>query len=248
MTGNRDLMYLYEYEELLMGRINNFSYAFSGTLKDRQHAAGVIWRYAIEHLLKWSPSEACNNLTDKIVSDLKLDKCYPGIGFNKKTDFHVNYKFILQYAFPESITWNLKDEAIFCYERSAKLGRFKHSKEDVRLPKMFYMNTDGLERIRVLLLYVENLYLTDMSNEEQYGFFANTTEAKRFLKEKKLTTAFRFSTYETPLEYHHYSMPAHLRSNLYFYANRANELCSNEIKKQKKMEKETRRQSGTIAR
>lgn len=212
---------IYEYENILMKKTKSFSCSFKGTFQENCTEVGVIWRYAVTRLLKWTPQQALKYLTADIVNMLRLDKTFPAINYNPKRDYAQDYRFVLQYAFPGIITFNKTDETISEYERFAKIGVWANDKEQYRCPKNFFLNNEGIARASILFNYVISLYLGDMTIEELYAFFANTKKSKKWLKEKQLDIPLDV-IYTDPLEYLHFSLPADSRDELLFYAHYLN--------------------------
>ena len=89
---------IYEYEEVLTGKKQNFICSFKGSRKDNEVEVGNIWRYAITQLLKWTPVEADKYLTMDIVNMLCLDKTFCGIDFDPSYEFMGDFKFVLKPA------------------------------------------------------------------------------------------------------------------------------------------------------
>ena len=213
---------IYEYENILMKKTKSFKCSFEGSFQENCIEVGVIWRYAITRLLKWTPQQALKYLSADIVNMLRLDKTFPAINYNPKKDFAQDYRFVLQYAFPGEISFSKTDEAISEYEHIAKIGKWANDKEDYRCPKNFFRDNEGISRASILLNYVISLYLGDMSTDDLYDFFADTKSAKKWLKEKQLTIPLTV-IYTNPLEYLHYSLPADLKDDLLFYAHYLND-------------------------
>ncbi len=207
---------IYEYEEVLTGKKQNFICSFKGSRKDNEIEVGNIWRYAITQLLKWTPVEADKYLTMDIVNMLCLDKTFCGIDFDPSYEFMGDFKFVLKYAFPDDIKYSLKEQAISEYEHVMKMGKWANSEENYRFPKKFFLNNDGIERALYLLNYVISLFLSDMSIEELYDFFADQRKATRWLNMKKLGVPLKYA-FQDPLEYFHESLSWDNKEPFYYY-------------------------------
>ncbi len=207
---------IYEYEELLTDQKQSFKHSFKNDDSGNKKEVGVIWKYAIEKILNWTPKEALTYLTPQIAEQFCLDKTLIGIGVNDKKNFISNYAFILQYAYPDIIKYDFYDETIEVYLKSAHLGPYKNDTDDIRLPKKFFSDDYGFDRADILLNYVVNLWLSGMSISELYEFFAQTNKAKSFLKSKKLGLVLRV-LYDTPLEYFHNSISGDKKDDLIYY-------------------------------
>ena len=214
---------IFEYENVLMGKAK-----FMVSFKDPDNKlgnmieAGNIWRYAITNLLHWTPQEALLYLNDQIIRALKLNKTYEALGIDSKCTNIPDYRCILQYAFPDEIKYDIKTEAIEGYERIIKAGKWANNTEKSKYPKGFFDGKDGITRSAAILNYAINNFLSYMTTEELYEFFAKKAQAKSWLTEKKMNVALKF-TYESPLDYLHYSLPFNKKDNLYYYAEVVNE-------------------------
>lgn len=215
---------IFEYEEVLMGKKKDFLCSFKGNLSENQIEIGNIWRYAITHILKWNARQAEKYLTDEIVERLMLHKTFSGINFDKAHSYIQDYRFVLQFAFPGEVIFDKRKQAIAEYEHVAKLGKYKSDKGIYKYPKKFFLNTDGIERAQFLLMYVINLYLSDMTVPELYAFFNDKSAALRWLRKRKLDVPVRL-IFVTPLEYLHYSLPSNKRNEVLYYNYRIGNLC-----------------------
>ena len=210
-------MSIYEYEQVLLGNREGFVCSFKGTASGNKKEVGNIWRYAVTKLLKWTPEQAVKNLTPEIVKMLHLDLTFSGLDFNAESSFITDYRFVLQYAFPDRITFNLRDQAILAYERAAKEGRFKNNKTAQRLPKNFFTDEFGKDRSSFVLNYLLDKYMFgSMTLKEIYDAFANKTYIMKWLREKHFDHPMRY-IYNNTLEFLHYSLPAEKRDDLYYY-------------------------------
>lgn len=209
---------LFEYEDVLMGKRRNFDVSFSGTLEERRKAAGVIWRYAIEKLLRWNPEQALIYLNQDLIKKLKLNLTYPKIDYKYSTSKFFDLRFILQYAFPERIKYDLEEDARSEYERVAKLGAWENDKESYKFHKNYFSGTDGIKRAAVVLMYAISLdmgNLSDLDIYELYHFFANKRKATLWLTKMEIESNVK-SLYATPLEYLHYSLPKEVSNTIFF--------------------------------
>lgn len=227
---------VYEYEQILLGKEKKYIFSFKGTYEENLIEAGNIWRYAITHLLKWTPAQAETHLTGEIVHKLKLDSVYKKIPIDPTKAFWSDYRFILQYAFPGEVVYSLRGETLTEYFKVCKMGRFVNDKsvENTRLPKMFFMDENGEKRARILLGYCINTYLSDMTCEELYSFFADKKEISKWLKQKNLFVPMQL-IYGNPLDYLHETLPYIKKDDFLYYSNK---LYAQYIEYKKKLRKE----------
>jgi hypothetical protein len=207
---------IYEYEEVLTGKKQDFSVSFKGTPRENRIEVGNIWRYAVHNILKWDCQQAAEYLTDDIVDKLLLNKTFVGIDFDRGHTYISDYRFVLQYAFPNEVKFDERAQTIAEYEHVAKLGKWSGSKEPYKYPKRFFLNQEGIRRAEILLRYAINTYLSDCSVYELYEFFADDVRATYWLQRKKLGTPIKL-IYDNPLEYLHASLPAALRDNMAYH-------------------------------
>lgn len=234
----REYENIYEYEDILMGKKKNFICSFKGTAKENAIEVGNVWRYAITKLLKWTPEDAVNYLTDDIVKQLSLDKTLIGINFNMANDFTGDYKFVLQYAFPKEIRYSLKEQSIDEYQHVSKIGRWANDKDFYRFQKKFFTDIDGVDRANIILNYAVSLYLGDMfeaGNYSLYNFFDNNRKAMDWLRKKHLDSPIGI-IYTTPLDYFHNAIKKSEKNDLYYYSLLLNKEYQKHKKKKEKNE------------
>jgi len=206
---------IFEYEDVLMGKRKNFEVAFTDSVEENRKTAGIIWRYAIEKLLRWTPEQALIYLTQDIVKSLKLNLTYCRIKYEYSTKKFFDFRFILQYAFPGIIKYDLEENARSEYERVAKIGKWENDKETYKFHKNFFSGREGLKRAAVVLKYALSLDLAELSTYELYRFFGNKRKATLWLTKREIEINIK-SLYKTPLEYLHYSLPRDEGNNVYF--------------------------------
>ncbi|MBO4847193.1 MAG: hypothetical protein J5525_12985 [Lachnospiraceae bacterium] len=230
-----ELCNIFEYEGMLLGRDARYKLSFTGSEKDKYTEFGNIWRYAITHLLKWTPQTAVQFLNAEIIRGLKLEPTYKKIGVNPKgiTD----YRIVLQYVFPNDIHYSVKDDVLREYRRATKQGEFANAKGDYRIPKNFFTDDYGIEKAAILLNYIIDNYMSDYSIDELYQHFSKRNIGK-WLKEKKLDVPLNV-IYGSPLEYLHSALPVAKRDNFFYYNKKLADECDRII-----AEMETEEQEG----
>ena len=212
---------IYEYEEVLTGSKKDFNCSFRGDSKENEAAVGNIWRYAILNILHWTPQMAVMYLNDDIIDKLQLNKTFIAIGYERGSIYKNDYRFILQFAFPE-IKYDFKEQTIAEYEKIAKIGRFLNNEEKKKYSKKFFIGTDGIKRAQILMRYVISLYLSSYTIPELYRFFS-AKKAVRWLQNRRLGTPLKL-IYTTPLEYFHDSLKIDQRDDVTYYQCRISNL------------------------
>ncbi len=219
---------LYEYEEILLGKRLNFKVAFDGPEADRKKAVGYIWEYAITHLLRWTPEQALKYLDNDIVDTLCLNRTFQGLNFDRGHSYIADYRFILQYAFPDRIKYDMRAETIAEYEKSAKLGIWKNDKNEYKLPKAFYTDENGKDRIKIIMKYCLNMFMGDLNVVDRYKFFADPVKGKKWYLKRKLGEPYR--TYaDTPLEFYHNNIPFKDRDEFLYRALQMKRECDEKL-------------------
>lgn len=217
---------LYEYDQMLLGKAKNFKISFQGSPNSEQNKRElqIVWRYAFEKLLGWTPAQAIELVNNELVVSLMLDVTLSkaGIRFNPKKDF--DFRAVLQYVYPERVKYSIEQDAISEFERVNALGKWEGTVTERRFPKGFFNGFDGDIRSSAILLYAISLYLSDKDVFELYRFFATTPEAMKWLKKlgiKTLTTSYR----PTPMACLHSALPADKKDSVYLL----NEFIINEL-------------------
>ncbi len=178
--------------------------SFKGSDSENKKDVGNIWRYATTELLGWTPEEAIKNLDNEIVDRLLLNKTFVGLNFDREHTYIADYRFILQYAFPDQIRYDSYTECISEYEKFAKLGKWSHDPSLISSQRFLY-DGDGIHRANWCLRYVISLYMGDMAMDEKYKFFADTQKALKWIKTKNHARSCEM-LYESPLSYFHASI------------------------------------------
>lgn len=207
---------LYEYESILMGKQKIFLLSFAEQTLSNQEALRTVWRFAIEHILRWTPEDALINLNQDILKKLKLDRTLKCIGINPSGRY--DFRQILSFVYPgriiDSTEIRVKDEVF----RVLKIGQWETIKdpERGRFHKGFFSGEDGLKKAGIALNIVTELYLSSLSEKDKYRFFFNEKKALSFIKEVKLLPVMK-NFYEFPLDYYYYSLPTSEKNPLLYF-------------------------------
>ena len=149
----RESTIIYEYEEILLGKKKNFAWAFDCSITEKRKVIGIIWRYAVTHLLHWTPQEAAELMTQEIAKTLKLDKTYIHLDYKYDPKENFDFRYVLKYAFPGEVHFGLKEQTISEYEHVMKIGKWAKSKEPYKFHKNFFLDKDGIDRAAIVLMY-----------------------------------------------------------------------------------------------
>lgn len=231
---------LYMYEQLLVDNIRKreFQSILQVTPLERKKIIGVVWKYAITKILKWTPQEAVKNMEPVIVNDLKLDATFSGMdkNYNPQRDGYIE---ILQYAFSDTINYTFQQQTINEYNRVAKLCEYKNDPSPVRGMKDFFKGSVGKKRAEIILRYLVRQYMGDTTIREKYRFFSDERVAHRWMVKKHLQPVLEIKMFETTLDYFYFSVPEDRDDTLYDVGRvyMAYNKKVKEIKKQKQAEK-----------
>ena len=230
-------MLIFDYENLLLGRAQRFTEGLitdEETLESRRKKAGFIWRYAITYYLKWTPLEAVHYLTADIVEKLMLNRLYKKMEIDPERMIFDDYRFVLQYAFPGEVKYDIGLEAFEVYQRCFRTGRWRNSTEEYKLPKKFFYGPEGEQRANAILNNLVSLYLGDKTTEELYDKFSRKPSARKWLREKNLGEPLMQIYDNEPLEFFHAAMDETHKDDLFYYAAKIRDNVNQEMKKQDK--------------
>lgn len=207
---------LFEYEQILLGKRTTLKVGLNKdmTLKKREDAAGIIWRYAITQLLGWSAEDALFYLTPTIVKQLKMDCVYNALELSQSFD----YRYLLSKAFPGKIKYDFTMDTISEYEKVLYIGlpKPKENEKKNAFRKKFFSNADGSKRAAICLKYAIQRFIGVKDIAELYEFFADTPNARKWLNEVKLGQNARI-LYSSPLDYFHYSLSLEQQNFFLYY-------------------------------
>ena len=118
---------LYEYDQMLLGKAKNFKISFQGSPNSEQNKRElqIVWRYAFEKLLGWTPAQAIELVNNELVVSLMLDITLnkAGIRFNPKKDF--DFRAVLQYVYPERVKYSIEQDAISEFESNFEKSKMQ---------------------------------------------------------------------------------------------------------------------------
>ena len=222
---------IYEYTEVLHGKKQSFTMAFDGTPLENKKTAGVIWRYAITKLLKWTLVDAQKYLNDDIVMALRLNKTFSALGILPKQTI-LDYNIILQYAFPDNpaARYDFKKETLTEYKYVAKEGEFEFNKEPHKYPKDFFIDDKGIKRAELIMRYLVDKYFMEYTNDERYSYFADRQQAMRWLKKRRMDAPCQLMYDGSPLDLFYFSQFLEDRDDVAYYNHKIHNELSERIK------------------
>lgn len=200
--------YIYEYEQILLGKKDVFSaFLFGATEEEDTKHALEVCRYAIEKILKWDADTAKDCFSIEIAARLKLLPAINHITFPPELNPQKDYFYIIHRLYPKVVHFDEKQARIHLYEALGQEGSGKK-----HFPKGYFQGPDGPSRAADCLMYVLQNCCTYESIEDLYAFFGNPSVANRFLKQYQLYLPC-IDLYEYPVDFLHASLSQKNRIN-----------------------------------
>lgn len=201
-----------EYIDILLGNRESFSsYYFKKTKYSNEQMALIVFKFAFENLINWTPYELRDCLNMKMLKALKLSGLMPYIQFptELKKDPSKRILYVISKIYPDKVKMSFMDITIKVYDD------FLNKITD-KLPRDFFTgNSEGRNRACICLLYIISRYYSYMSVRELYEMFSHKDIAST-LKSYKLLSACK-EHYMAPLEFLHDALPLNLKNELYFH-------------------------------
>lgn len=217
MENAQKKLALYEYEQILLGNQINFKVSFerTGSTENKKKIVSFIWRYAIEDILKWTPEQALELLNTKLIKSLHLHKAMEEIEIRIEEKRKYNIREVLNVVYPDKISYSFTDEAISEFKRLNDLDEYETDTSTKRFQSNYFTGSDGQKRAAIIFKYALNLSFGDKSVYEQYCFFADTSEAKKWMKNNKIS-GIMSSYYPEPIACLHASLPIEQQNEVYY--------------------------------
>lgn len=218
---------IYEYEQILLGKKKNFSSIlfnnsqFSNpcdkttVIKKRkdtesnQKNALIIFKYAIEKLLCWTPKEVETYLTYDILEKLKLCPLLQYLYFPPELSKTKDVNYIAHLVYPNIIH---VDEKKLCIQAFRKILLSPKSKD---FPKDYFLNAEGFIRASICLQYIINNYIMPSNIQQLYSVFSIKDDVDEILDHYKLLQPC-YTLFDNPIDYLHYSLPETQRSSFWY--------------------------------
>ena len=202
MTQNERNMLL-DYEEILM---TNSSKKISPNYLQQENGeemAKLLFRYAIEKVLRWRPEDVYNYMTPALIRSLHLVLPYSKLEFPEELVKKRDTFYVAAILYPNQVVTNRRSLVLIHY-------RYALEQRGTKLPEDFFSGNAGELRAHICLQYVLLLLQQrDMlfeTVEDMYFFFSDEKRADGLLQQYKLLAA-RQELYETPLDYLHEVLP-----------------------------------------
>lgn len=202
---------LTEYENILLKKKKDFSPAYMRA-SARPETAAVVFRFAFEELLQWTPEMIRDYTTPKLIQALHLKKALNRVVFPPELNKRDDLFYIACMLYPDIICYSKKILTLRVYEKvlNGILAKF---------PKGFFSESEGCLNANICLQYAINQELRFHSISELYSFFSNKEKVIPFLKKAKLYAAC-VENYEYPIDMLHDSLPESVQDELLYYLGR----------------------------
>ena len=189
-----DSIAIERYEQYLLGKRR---LSLNGSAFEKEVAAKAILHYAVADLLEWTPEQAEEHMTQKIITDMKLDRTFKYIHFPPDIEPEKDFDYIACLAYP-SHPYNIRKQILRIYNRIL-------TGQDERFPKKVFDGSRGREKGAILLNEFIANNLSVSSIEELYEMFSDMPKMNYRFRKAKIYAASR-KLYATPLDFLHHSL------------------------------------------
>ena len=211
----------FEYDLILLGKKNSFSpYFFDYNKTYNQKMALVVFKYAIEHYLRWTPEEAGAHLSVKVINMMKLDSLLKYIIFPGELDPQIDMFYIAHLLYPSRVKFDNRELILRTYKKilDAKMYKF---------PKEYLSGSMGIVRACVCFQYMVQQFLPFNNVEEMYKFFSSTNGVKA-LKKYRLY-AICTDIFDYPIDFLHEALSPKQKNEFYYHYYKFNMINREQI-------------------
>ena len=201
-----DLVAIHRYENLLLGKTHpsgsgnrKNQFYLSGTAEEKSNAAKMLVRFGVRDLLRWTPQEAVDHISKKIMSLMCFDVLMRYIKFPTDLDPSVDFDYMIALCFPNEVRYDVRRQVVRLRERIER-------NELKKFPKNIFDGERGRQKAAILLNAFISEKISAKDTTDLYRQFANIAKMNRMLKEYGIDYVCS-CLYNTPLEYLHYSLP-----------------------------------------
>lgn len=199
-----------EYERIYCGIRKNFSSSvfFPGMKLQNEANAKIIFRYAFEHFLNWTPMDIKQNINWEILQKMKLDTLVKYLDFPGELLPKQDLYYIAHILYPAVVRYNSSDVVISTYKRVL-------DRQIYRFPRNFFDDEKGKERAILCFRYMINHFLSAKDMKELYYYFAGP-EGKKTISTYQLAIPCSLF-YAHPLDFLHDAADTQKDEFLYHY-------------------------------
>lgn len=198
-----------EYEKiLLMDEGTNLSASYFCYNDYNNHKLALaVFRYAVENILHWAPSDTADDFNLDIIKGLRLLVPYKYLIFPEELNKRKDCFYVAHLLYPNEIPYNMRNFVILSYQRILE-------QENGKFSKNFFNGMGGELRACICLQYLLTKYITFSSIEEIYYYFS-APKALSALRQFRLAGVCT-ELFESPLEFVHCALPKNQKNELYF--------------------------------
>ena len=192
------------YQDMLLGVQDMQLY---GSAADKESAAKEIVCYAVTELMRWSPEEAMEHMTESIMDALKLTSIVKGyITLPPDLIRQSDYDYIIAKCFGISYDHRKQLQRQFQRIQSGEIKKF---------PKETFKGTNGRAKAAYLLKEFISKNIAAGSIEELYERFADSAAMNKAFERAEIYHVCH-RLYGSPLEFLHYSLDTESRDDFLF--------------------------------
>lgn len=197
------------YEKLLINEKGvNISPSYFCYNQENNHKLALnLFRYAMEVIQQWTPTEVNKNLNINIIKELHLLLPYKYLTFPEELNKRKDCYYVAHLLYPEAIPYDTKKVVLNSYQKILDTANGK-------FPKKYFLGTEGELRACICLQYVLREHLLFSSIEELYCYFS-TPKAMSALRQYRLSGICN-ELFENPLEFVHSALPKSQKNELYY--------------------------------
>ncbi len=158
-------------------------------------------KFIIEHVLRWTPNEAAEHISDHILNTCGMTNYYINkikVPSDIKSTENRKWEYILHQIYPHSVPYDQYRQVIEAY-KEIELGITD------QFPKNMFAGENAADRAAAVLQYYVSAYISYQTVDELYKIFTGK-EIKGMLKEAHLYSICRSLYDSSPLDYLHYSL------------------------------------------
>ncbi len=226
---------IHEYNEVLIGRKSLVpAFFFGQTEREAEATALIIFRYAFDTYLGWSPEELRENLTYEIIEKLKLKQALKYIMYPPEFDKKKDMFYIVWKLYPHTANITLNEQVLRVY-------RMVLNGDLIKFPKEYFSGNEGRIKACICLNYMITEYMAFDTIEELYEIFASPA-INSYFQQYRLNSLCK-SLFLNPVDYLHTMLPSTQKIPFLFYYYSFELECLDIEKKEKKAKKQKEKES-----
>lgn len=171
----------------------------------------ILLRYIVRDMLKWTPEEFMVNVDGELLKFLHLDVALRRAHINSD-----DLCSLFKEAFPETVSFNDDKMTVMVYKQVAMLEEYANKPPTHGFKKNFFSHEDGVRRLRAIIYYLDETYLSALAPQERYAFFSDVQRGRKWFEHMSLSLALSVISSD-PLVLYHRAHQGIARHDFYFY-------------------------------